>query len=252
MRPSLLITLILVLVSSSISQPAKELSNPQAERIRRFAGSGSNFDAITEANYELTRIAQKPIDLAVLRICSKESMPTALSVAAANPFTVAKALNEGYNFSPDRILFLRSEDCVDSSSTVAATELWAVPSGATLPTFVQSVKSSQVSVESIGTKNTPPLDGVRDYKNATRQLIAKLRTREHAVGIVRGYYYRKTDRLMRERLHEVEQLLRQGGIPKERYVIRVMPWAVEDSVAGRTSEPKYPSISLIEIQTKVN
>jgi hypothetical protein len=252
MRVRLMAPFILVLISFSAGQSAREISNPQAERIRRFAGTGSSFDAITEANYELTRIAREPLDLAVLRICSKESMPAALSVAAANPFTVAKALNEGYNFAFERILFLRSEDCVDSSPNVAATELWAVPRGATLPTFVQSIKSTQVRVEYIGTHKTPPLDGLPNYKNAVRQLIAKLGAREHAVGIVLGYYYRKPDLLMQDRLHQVENLLQMGGVPKDRYIIRLMPWAVDHSVARRAPEPKYPSISVIEIQMEVN
>jgi len=64
-------------------------------------------------------------------------MPLALSIAAMNPFIVARALNQGYNFSLERILFLRSEDCLGSDPAVAATELWAVPKGAALPPFVE-------------------------------------------------------------------------------------------------------------------
>ena len=129
-----------------------QVGKPAAVQVRRCERTGSGFDAITEANYELTRIAAKPDDVAVVRVCSREPMPLALSIAAMNPFTVARALNQGYNFALERILFLRSEDCLGPDSAVAATELWAVPKGAALPTFVESIKSNQAHLETVGTK----------------------------------------------------------------------------------------------------
>src|SRR2546429_2119485 len=121
MRQTLFLIIGLLLSSGvSLGQGGK----PEAVQVRRYERTGSGFDAITEANYELTRIAGKPDDIAVVRICSREPMPLALSIAAMNPFTVARALNQGYNFALKRILFLRSENCLSSDTAVAATELW--------------------------------------------------------------------------------------------------------------------------------
>ena len=141
MRQALFLIIGLLLFSSvSLGQGS---TKPEAVRMRRYERNGSGFDEITEANYELTRRLDTTNDLAVVRICSREPMPLALSIAAMNPFTVARALNQGYNFAFERILFLRSENCLGSDTAVAATELWAVPKGAAPPAFVESIKSSQ-------------------------------------------------------------------------------------------------------------
>lgn len=117
MRQALFLIIGLLLLSGlSLGQVS---TKPDSVRMRRYERGGSGFDEITEANYELTRRIDTSNDLAVVRICSRESMPLALSIATMNPFTVARALNQGYNFSLERILFLRSEDCLGSDPAVA-------------------------------------------------------------------------------------------------------------------------------------
>lgn len=123
------------------------------------------------------------IGLPAVRICSREPMPLALSTAAMNPFTIARALNQGYNFPHEHILFLRSEDCLGTHAAVAATELWAVPNGAALPTFVESIKSSQARLETVGTK-TLLAKGTRNYRSAIKELTAKVRAAPEATGMI--------------------------------------------------------------------
>src|ERR1044072_9496169 len=159
MRQALFLIIALLLFSGvSLGQVAK----PEAVQVRRYESGGSGFDEITEANYELTRRLDTSVDLAAVRVCSREPMPLALSIAAMNPFAVARALNLGYNFALERILLLRSQDCLGSKSAVAPTELWEIPKGAALPTFAESIKSSHAQLEILGTKTLLP-NGTTNY-----------------------------------------------------------------------------------------
>lgn len=221
-------------------------TQPEAMRMRRCERGCSGFDEITEANYVLTRRLDTSNDFAVVRICSKEPMPLALSVAAINPFTVARALNQGYNFALERILFLRSEDCLGSDSSVAATELWAVPKGAALPTFVESIKSSQAHIETIGTK-TLLAEGARNYRLAVKELTTKVRAAPEATGVVVGYYFKQPSPGIKKRVNEAQKMLEQGGLSRDRYSVRLIPWPGERSIDPPEPEPKYPSIFVVKV-----
>jgi hypothetical protein len=244
MRQALFLIIELLLLSGlSLGQVS---TKPDSVRMRRYERGGSGFDEITEANYELTRRIDTSNDLAVVRICSRESMPLALSIAAMNPFTVAGALNQGYNFSLERILFLRSEDCLGSDPAVAATELWAAPKGAALPPFVESIKSSQAHLEILGTKSLLAA-GTRNYRLAVKELTTKLRAAPEAVGVVAGYYYKNPSLVMKRRLREVRKMLEQSGLRQDRYFVRFIPWPGERSVDPPQPEPKYPNLFVVEV-----
>lgn len=173
-------------------------------------------------------------------------MPLALSIAAMNPFAVARALNLGYNFALERILFLRSQDCLGSKSAVAPTELWAIPKGAALPTFAESIKSSHAQLEILGTKTLLP-NGTTNYRLAVRQLGTKLRAAPEAVGVVLGYYFKRPSPQMKRRVREVQKILEQSGLPRDRYSVRLMPWPGERSIDPPEPEPKYPNVLVVEI-----
>jgi hypothetical protein len=242
----LALTLVLLL-SFSASLPGQSTAKEEAERIRRYERMGSGGDAIMEANSDLMHFAGRPDDRVAVRVCSKGPMPLALSIAATDPFLVAKLLKEGYSYSPDRILFLRSEDCLGSDPKIAATELWAIPKGATLPASVESVRSNQVRLESIGVTENTPVRGARNYRAAVQELITKLRARPQAVGLVLGYYYRRPSLLMQRRLRKVRRLLEQSGLSQDRYFVRLAPWNGEYGTDPPDPEPRYASVSIIEV-----
>jgi len=242
MRQALLIIGLLFSSSGSLGQGGK----PEAVQVRRYERTGSGFDAITEANYELTRIATKPDDVAVIRLCSREPMALALSIAAMNPFTVARALNQGYNFVLERILFLRSEDCLGSDSAVAATELWAVPKGAALPTSVESINASQARLQTVGATNLLA-EGTRNYRLAVKELTTKVRAAPDAIGVVVGYYFKQPSLEMKRRVREAQKMLEQSGLPHDRYSVRLMPWPGARSIDPPEPEPKYPSVLVVEV-----
>lgn len=243
MRQILFLIIGLLLLSGvSLGQVS---TKADSMRMRRYEHGGAGFDEITEANYELTRRLDISNDLAALRICSRESLPLALSIAAINPFTVARALNQGYNFSLERILFLRAEDCLGSDPAIAATELWAVPKGAALPPFVESIKSSQAQLEILEAKHFRA-EGTWNYKLAARKLTKKLRATADATGVVVGYYFSQPSPQIKRRLSEVRKMLAQTGLPRDRYSIRSMPWPGERSDPPEP-EPKYPSVFVVRI-----
>ena len=239
-----LFLIIGLLLSSGVS--LGQGGKPETVQVRRYERGGSGFDEITEANYELTRTLGNSNDLAVVRICSKEPMPLALSIAAMNPFTVARALNQGYNFALERILFLRSEDWLGSDPAVAATELWAVSKDAALPPFVESIKSSQARLETVGTK-TLLAEGTRNYRLAVKELTTKVRAAPEAIGVVVGYYFKQPSREMKRRVSEARKMLEQSGLPRDRYSVRLMPWPGERSIEPPEPEPKYPNIFVVAV-----
>ncbi len=243
-RQGLAVLLGLLLCSATLL--AQDDTKTQAARVRRYERMGSGGDAIMEATVDLVHYTSQPID-AVVRVCSNEPMPLALSIAAMNPFIVARALNQGYNFSLERILFLRSEDCLGSDPAVAATELWAVPKGAALPPFVESIKSSHTHLEILGTKDLLAA-GTRNYRLAVRELTTKLRTAPEAMGVVVGYYYKNPSLMMRRRLREVRKMLEQSGLRQDRYFVRFIPWPGERSIDPPEAEPKYPSVFVVKVE----
>src|SRR5207237_4861479 len=117
---------------------------------------------------------------------------------------------EHYGFTPDRISFLRSEDCLNDDHTITATEFWAVPKGATPPSSSESIKSCQAQSELVGLES--PIKSESVFKATLRQFITKLQARPKAVGIVGGYYYRSPSRVIRQKLREPQICLEQNGI----------------------------------------
>lgn len=214
--------------------------------MHRYEHGGSGFDEIKEANYELTRRLDTSNDLAAVRICSREPMPLALAIAAMNPFMVARALNQGYNFALERVLFLRSEDCLGSDLAVAATEIWAVQKGAALPAFVESVKSTQAHLKTVGTR-TLLAEGTRKYRLAVKQLATKVRGAPDATGMVVGYYFKQPSPELKRRVSEAQKILKQSGLPLDRYFVRLMPWPGERTIDPPEPEPKYPSIFVVGV-----
>lgn len=187
--------------------------------------------------------AKKPDDIVVVRFCSKEALPLALSTSAAAYRYVISILTDSYGYTPERVLFLRSESCIGSVSAVTATEFWAIPQGAALPASVETVKSSQVRVDSL------PMEGLignaHSYKAALQKLPERLRANPEAVGIVLGYYYKQPSRVMKRKLREVQRTLKQSGLSEDRYSVRLAPWTGE--YGDDDPEPKYPSLFVVEV-----
>jgi hypothetical protein len=181
-----------------------------------------------------------------LRICSKKSLPESIAIAAASPLSAYHFLVEAEGYDPERILLLRSEDCLSRRAANAATELWIVPQGATPPSSVESFKGCQVSASPMLTRGL--IKNARDYRNALHRLEIVLRERPQALGIVNGFYHTGRRRplvTVRQSLHEAQKFLKQRGIASNRYLVRIEPWNEEWS--AHNPEPSYPAVYTIEV-----
>jgi len=230
-------------LSSGVLLSRQESIQPGAKLVHRYERRCGHSCA-QELAVDLGGVyAKKPDDIVVVRFCSKEALPLALSTSAAAYRYVISILTDSYGYTPERVLFLRSESCIGSVSAVTATEFWAIPQGAALPASVETVKSSQVRVDSL------PMEGLignaHSYKAALQKLPERLRANPEAVGIVLGYYYKQPSRVMKRKLREVQRTLKQSGLSEDRYSVRLAPWTGE--YGDDDPEPKYPSLFVVEV-----
>lgn len=244
MQQKTLTILLELLLLFGASSAKDDRTRPEAKLIHRFERSSGDY-GLSEAVIDISMYAHELDGTAVVRVCSKEPLSVALLIAAANPFIVTERLSNKY--PPERVLFLRSEDCLGSYPEVAATELWAIPKGAALPSSAESIKSGQVRLEPVGTKSPPTANGVHNYRVAVEELVAKLHARPKAVGVILGYYYKNPSVVIKQRLHKVQSILEQSELPRNRYFVRLAPWTGEYAIDPPDPEPRYPSLFIVEV-----
>ncbi len=180
---------------------------------------------------------------AAIRLCSQKPLAVALATATADPFLIVDRLR-AYGYPLDRIMFLRSEDCLSRNQSQSVTEVWTIPEMAPLPSNVEAFKSSQVKLIPLG--KDPGRLGMRDYKRALTKLIQRLRANPRSTGIIVGYTLGKTSPALQRRMREVRRTLQQSGIPSERYLVHLMGWPDEYSEHPPDPEARYPNVSVIE------
>lgn len=180
-----------------------------------------------------------------IRVCSREPIPLALATANADPFLIADRVL-GYAYPPERVVFLRSEDCLPSGNqSEPVTEIWALPDGSSLPPHVEALNSNQVRRLPLG--NRPANRGVRDYKTALQRLIRDLRANPAAAGMVFGYFLERPSPALRRRLREAASILKRSGLPRDRYLVRPVAWNDEASTIPPDAEPQFPSVFIIQV-----
>jgi len=240
------IFLLLVMLVTTLEAFAQSDAEHAARLFTRY-DPGAAYNRVTEDLLTLSlSIKLKERTGIAIRVCSKESLPFALSTAGADPFHMAELLTAGYGYSAERVTFLRSEDCLSVKEPLrAATEIWTIPEGASLPTHVEALKSNQVKLVTLGKK--PANRGVRDYRNAIEELIKNLRAKPESKGLVFGYFLERPSAMLRRRLNEVAKTLEQSGLPANRYLVRPMRWNDEVSTYPPDAEPQYPTVSIIEV-----
>lgn len=235
--------MIALIFSSGVSLSQEQESIQSGAKLVQRYERRCGYSCAQELAIDLGVNASKSSDVVAVRFCSKEQLPLALSTSAAAYGYVISILTDSYGYTPERIIFLRSEGCLGPAPVVTATEFWAIPQGAPLPASVESVKSSQVRVDSLGMKGL--IGNARSYKAALQKLPARLRANPDAVGIVLGYYYKQPNPLMKRRLREVQRRLKENGLSADRYSVRLAPWTGE--YGDDDSEPTYPSVFVIKV-----
>jgi len=219
-----------------------------AKLVHRYE-SGCGYSCNQELAIDVGGVyGDQPNDIVAIRFCSKLPMSKAYAIAASPSGYVNEILIGNYHYTPNRILFLRSEDCIGSNLATAATEYWVVPKGIELPPFVESIKSCQIVSDSLGTEEF--LSGERNYKSELSKLVRKLRENPNAVGVALGYYIERPSSILKKRLLESQRFLERSGLPRNRYLIHLMGWTGEYSAEPPEPKPKYPNIFTVEVKSE--
>jgi hypothetical protein len=231
--------LSVIAVSAVVHVPAQEAGPPQAFQSRTLSGGcGDCVQDPSEAFIDLR--AAGPRGLAAFRICTGEPFPVALFVAR-EPWLLATTMNEWYpDFSADRILILRSNECTRPMLR-AQTETWGVPPGAQIPAFVEGVRLSDLRVVDVWA-NRPRTEVT--FGLALAESTETIRSARSAFLVVRGYYWRRPSAAMRANL-----ALARGLIDKhcpDRGYVRLMHSLNEwwGSEPGRRT---YPDIYIVHL-----
>ena len=120
----LLISVSLLISCAALFGQNRKL--PGARLVSTFY-KGDFLHANNEAALDLREFANMPGDRIAVRICSKEPLAVAITIASGRPLLLASNLiNHGY--SGKNILFLRAARCETSDPNIAVTQFWAVPS----------------------------------------------------------------------------------------------------------------------------
>jgi hypothetical protein len=239
------VVLILILFLLSFSVFAQSHSEHSAQLFKRY-DSGVAYNRVTEdvLTLSLSISAMERSQVAV-RVCSKQPLLFALATSSANAFHIAELLTGGYGYTAERVMFLRSEDCLSAKKqSQPVTEIWTISAGAPLPSHVESLKSNQARLVSLGRISANR--GVRDYRSALRHLIQNLHANPNSVGVVFGYFLQCPSPMLQRRLREVGRMFKESRLPPHRYLVRPIEWNDEVSTYPPDSEPRYPSIFIIE------
>lgn len=233
----------LALLLSLIGLPPRQADKrPEAKLVRTPFVGGDAMHAIQEAALDLKGYAPGEKDAVAIRVCSKRPLPVALSTATASPFIMLSYL-EHYGFSRERVLFLRSEECLSTDPSVAVTEFWALPDGAAAPSSVDAVRASEVRLEVVRTGAT--FKGAKDYHLALQQLADKVHGKSDASGVVVGSYFERPSRALKSNLAAAKKALKKNLSSADRFYVLAAP---DPGVhEGNEPEPNYPSLFLVEV-----
>jgi len=220
-----------------------QLAGPKLEA--RYE-SGASYHQLTEDAFRIAGLKSSNRDVIAVRVCSSEPLLSAIANGLPTPFIIADTFVNRYAYVPEKVFFIRSEDCPSSkSSSTPAVEVWAVPKGAALPPRIETLTFNQIRVVSLG--KIAENRGARDYRTAVRKLIDGLKKTHGSIGVVVGYYLERPSRMLRRRLKESSALLQHSGLPPNRYMVRQQGWYDEVSVNPPDTEPQYPDVFLIEM-----
>lgn len=240
----LLITALIGCISLGAAFQKQEDNTSGCQPVRRFE-KGCGYDCLSEIAIDIGGLCTKKYDeVLAIKLCSNEPLVLSLYTSAANPFSVVSSLIDSYGYSPERIIFLRSEECISSTPGIAATEFWVIPKGKAMPGSVESIKYSQMKADSL----TGLWPSAGEYEKAQRELPGRLNKSPESVAIVIGRYIKKPDPVMQRELRKITDMFEKMRVPSNRYYVRLIPWTGEYSESPAEAEPQYPSIAIVEMK----
>lgn len=234
LRTLIAVSLVLSFVSVVHGQDSKK---SEARMVRGAFLGGDALHAIQEVALDLKAHASGAGDRVAVRVCSKEKLPVALLTATASPFVLREHL-KAQGFEAQRILFLRSEDCLARDPSIAVTEFWVVPKGAEPPASVESIRADRAQMEVARAADT--IASAKDYSAALRDLISNVSNRPEAVAVVIGSYYKRPSAVLISNVQRARRVLLSDQGQVSRVYVHTAPAGGIRDVNER--EPKYPDL----------
>lgn len=225
---------ISLFLASVVLVDGQDRNQSEAKMVRGPFAGGDALHVIQEVALDLKARVADAGDRVAVRVCSKEKLPVALLTATASPFVLREHL-EHYGIAAQRILLLRSEDCVARDASLVLTEFWIVPKGAEPPASVESIQSDRVRVELVRRGDT--IKTAKDYSAALHDLLERVSVRPEAVAVVVGSYYKRPSAVMANNLEKARRTLLFGSGQASRVYIHSAPAGV---VGER--QPRYPDL----------
>ena len=244
LRKRFLLSILFVLAAAGPPCVAQE-TIPQAVLFKRYDRGGSQ-NRIVEDTFTL-KLDVKPEQkfTIALRACSKDPLPFALFTAYPEPLFIGEWLISGYGYSTERIVYLRSEDCLGKDPARGITEIWTMSEGASFPSHIEKLVSTDAQRVRLGKRPASMEIGVRDYRIALDNLIKELQHDPTARGVVVGYFMKRPGGpTLRRRIREIKRTLERSGLAPERYLVYTD--YVYGEVPENAPEPQYPEVYIIK------
>jgi hypothetical protein len=236
--------LVLLMLAAAGTPCFAQQTNAQAVLFKRY-DRGGWVNRFIEGTLTLSIYVKREQRFTIaLRVCSKEPLPFALVTANADPFFLSEWLVSAYGYAPERLVYLRSEDCLGKDPSRGVTEIWTLSEGASFPPHVEKVAFTDAQRVALGKKEA--YRGVRDYREAVTGLIKQLQVNPAARGLVVAYHEPggKLNPKLRRRLKEVTKMFERSGLPRERYLVHVTYW--NDETWEHEPETQYPLVYIIK------
>lgn len=240
--------LILLLIIPQVLFSQVKSENPYF--VKRFEIGGSSSDSMWEYGYDISvSMAKITSDRLIIRLCSKETLPIAISTAAVEPLTLTNFLSSSKgkpSISSERIFVDRSETCGGRLTSNTATELWLIDGKNHLPNSKEEIKICQFQMQELKSRKDNKKEvnvGTYSHELALKKLVSLLKKDSEAVGIIIGYYAYNPTIQIRTKLKFAERFLKKSGLPANKYEIRMMRWTGIPDI----EEPQYLSVRTIKI-----
>lgn len=117
---------------------------------------------------------------------------------------LSDVLKRWQHVNPEEIALLLSDDCLPKGTGRVATEFWAVPPAASLPSHERNIRLTDASITIIRGEN---------HRTKVEEFIRQLRRKPDSYGFVKGSYFRNPSSTLRRRVRDAErQVLRHADL----------------------------------------
>ena len=247
MRLFVTISCVLIFIVTAIGQDNVQ---PKAIASRRLVTRGDMYSPLSEIYLDLAASAGKPGDMVALRICSPDPLPVAIVEAVVDPVSIgvdlASGAHAGLKYSNDHVFILRSPNCQITHPPYIPVEFWGVPRGAALPPASELAKLCQIKVSGTDWFDVTGRNrNARSYRAALNDLLLELRNDSEGIAVIYGQYNLRPSMSLKRSLRDAESFFKRSGVSRDRFFVRMKPWAYEG--AASLPEQKFPNLVIVHI-----